>query len=241
MRRNITFMQPLPVLRPQGFLPQGVMFKDSGPVPEPDPSMPVAVDNPDRPIIKMLHRLLQAQKISYRTVQHRRYGGPSGLAKYKCLIDVPYQVGWRGQFASLHIDLLWFAPCVTCHYELFARMQVSTMALYENLAAGVPYLIPSPQLLALWVDGKADADGEKHDFPGDGSGVASLGSPNFPLDRMDFYNNFAKDVVFTFDSWDDLRHKLETIDFDAARKKAVDKMDRLREQAVLDWKDILNV
>jgi hypothetical protein len=198
--------------------------------------MPVAVENPERPLIKMLHRLLQAQKIGYKTVQHRRYGGPSGLAKYKCLIDVPYQAsGITVAIAGNSTE-----GCRCGHNSVIA-MQVSVMALYENLAAGVPYLIPSPQLLALWVDGKADAEGEKHDFPGDGSGVASLGDPDFPLDRMDFYNDFAKDVVFTFDSWDDLRHKLDTIDFAAAQQKAVDKMNRLREQTVAAWKHILQV
>lgn len=209
MRRGIKFVKPMPVLRPSGLLPSDVNFPDAGKVADPDPNLPVVVQNPDRPIVVMLHRLLKANNIQYRPAEHRHYGGPQGLAKFKCLIDVPYQV--------------------------------STMALYENLSAGVVYVIPSPQLLALWVDGKADAEGEKHDFPGDGSGVASFSSPDFPLDRMDFYNDFVKDYVFTFDSWDDLRQKLQTIDFQRASARAVAKMTELREKLLLDWKEILDV
>ena len=93
-RRNIKFDWPLPVLRPQGLLPTGASFPSAPQLAKPDSSLPAVVINGHWAIWDrfLLVRQLKAHNIQFKELKHRQHGGPAGLAGYKCLIHLPYQV-----------------------------------------------------------------------------------------------------------------------------------------------------
>ena len=140
-------------------------------------------------------------------------------------------------------------------------LQVSTMAFYENIAAGVVYLVPSPRVMASWAHGQPQEEtgGRTFAFPADsqcprrgGGGAAAYrppvcrdwphaDDPDFPWDLVDWYHSDFRDVVITWDSWADLKAKLQTTDFDAVRGRAVALMDERRERVVEQWRDVLGL
>lgn len=117
--------------------------------------------------------------------------------------------------------------------------QVSAMAFYEHVAAGVVHLVPSPELMTAWCRGEPanETGGEKMPFPTQG-GITAL-HPGFPWDRVEPYTAFFRDAVVVWDSWEDLRHKLATVDFAAMRQRAVALMDAHRQHVLADWRQVL--
>jgi hypothetical protein len=75
----------------------------------------------------------------------------------------------------------------------------SNFALFENLANGVPYFAPSKKfMLHLLENG------------------AWMPNGNFAKDYLhlsEWYNPEMQDVIVYFDSWDDLKHKIDSSDF----------------------------
>ena len=92
-RRGIQLPGPLPLLRPQGSLPSSFAFGDAGGLPDPDPALPVVV--PRKGVwwfAGVLLPGLRAAGITFALEAHSHYGGPQRIARYKCLIQLPYQV-----------------------------------------------------------------------------------------------------------------------------------------------------
>ena len=92
-RRGIQLPGPLPLLRPQGSLPSSFAFGDAGGLPDPDPALPVVV--PRKGVwwfAGVLLPGLRATGITFALEAHSHYGGPQRIARYKCLIQLPYQV-----------------------------------------------------------------------------------------------------------------------------------------------------
>ena len=99
------------------------------------------------------------------------------------------------------------------------------MAMYENIAAGVVYLVPSPRMMAHWAHGQPQEEtgGHTFAFPADSPcprrGAAAYrppvcsnwphaDDPDFPWHLVEWYHADFSDVIITWDSWDDLKAKL---------------------------------
>ena len=132
------------------------------------------------------------------------------------------------------------------------------MAMYENIAAGVVYLVPSPRMMAHWAHGQPQEEtgGHTFAFPADSPcprrGAAAYrppvcsnwphaDDPDFPWHLVEWYHADFSDVIITWDSWDDLKAKLRTTDFGAVSRRAVALMDERRERVVEQWRDVLGL
>ena len=142
--------------------------------------------------------------------------------------------------------------------SLHVLLQVSVMSMYENIAAGIVYVVPSPHLMTGWGRGvpKNDTLGHRMMYPvdtecpldpSDAHWTASCqtwphsADADFPWDKVEFYNSFFKDVIVAFDSWMDLRHKLDTVDFASMRRRGVELMDKHRGRVLKAWKEMLEI
>ncbi|KAI8620003.1 hypothetical protein BC830DRAFT_647278 [Chytriomyces sp. MP71] len=139
-------------------------------------------------------------------VLRRKYGGARTLAKYKAVVELPYQV--------------------------------STMKFYENLAAGVVMLIPSPafyQELVLknivWLipDNYFFRTGQ----PGDGPDWAAY---------MDYYHPTFTDYIYYFDSWEQLcdMASKDVIDVKNVRERAPVFYETVRHKTLNGWANLFN-
>lgn len=83
----------------------------------------------------------------------------------------------------------------------------SNFALFENLANGVPYFVPSKKfMLHLLEHG------------------AWMPNSNFAKDSLhlsEWYCSEMQDVLIYFDSWDDLKHKIDTSDFSFLKNRCL--------------------
>lgn len=107
------------------------------------------------------------------------------------------------------------------------------MKWYENLAAGVVSLVPTPRFLREIV--------EKHK---DLNFVNIL--PTFDIGEdwfkyIEFYGDDLGEYFYKFDSLDDLKRILaqDVIDVDNVRDRAPVMWEKVRMEAIETWKDIL--
>lgn len=113
--------------------------------------------------------------------------------------------------------------------------QVSTMAMYENLAAGVAYIVPTPKLLQ---EGHKTM-GQLH---------SSFDQYLFPFanweNHTEWYHADFRDLFIYFDTWEELIRiaqdpRLPDI---AAKikKQAVDRMQNMRMKDLNDWRKVFH-
>ena len=56
----------------------------------------------------------------------------------------------------------------------------------------------------------------------------------------EWYNGENSEIITYFDSWNDLKHKIESTDFDALRKKIKKYAKQHRTKNLNEWKTIFN-
>ncbi|KAJ3200391.1 hypothetical protein HK099_002702, partial [Clydaea vesicula] len=105
-------------------------------------------------------------------------------------------------------------PTALKQFKAFISLpyQVSTMKLYENLAQGVVSLVPSPRFLRILMSQP------QFDFT-PSSTTQDLGI-NFWFKFIEFYNKDLKKFYYTFDSVEELKEILESVNFDAEGRGA---------------------
>jgi hypothetical protein len=84
----------------------------------------------------------------------------------------------------------------------------SNLAFFENIALGVPYFIPSPSFLKTLLQ----QEGYWHANP-----AWLIEEERFDL--SEWYQPNRAEIITYFDSWDDLKDKIATVDYAALREK----------------------
>jgi hypothetical protein len=114
-------------------------------------------------------------------------------------------------------------PCL-----IHSPYQVSTMSLYENLAAGVVIFVPSLEILKLF-----GSFSHELFLPDD----FSLEKINWDL--VEWYSPYFDEVIIKFYSAKHLKELLETTDFEAASDRAVKFMEENEKKVMKQWKEII--
>src|SRR5579862_1294340 len=84
----------------------------------------------------------------------------------------------------------------------------SNLAFFENIRLGIPYFVPSQKFL-----GKLLSTGKY--FHAD---IHFLTKDHL-YDLSEWYSPVHRDIITYFDSWEDLKHKIESMDFNRLRRK----------------------
>ncbi|KAJ1556280.1 hypothetical protein HK405_003456 [Cladochytrium tenue] len=136
------------------------------------------------------------------------------------------------------LDILYGGPHALVKYRAFVESpyQVSTMKLYENLAAGVVVAVPSSR---LWRELNMFGVQEYTLCWPDVRHLAPAAYPRL----VDFYHPDLASAIYHFDSFDDLRRMVDPGWSDAKEKNARAEgplvMRHLRDVALRGWQDIL--
>ncbi len=104
----------------------------------------------------------------------------------------------------------------------------STIALYMNMSLGIPYFIPSPIFLKKLLSQNRYWHQDQH-FLSD-------------IERYqlsEWYSNDKKDVIVYFDSWQDLKNKLEKADYELLQKKVIAHSKIHKEKVLTLWRTVL--
>jgi hypothetical protein len=102
----------------------------------------------------------------------------------------------------------------------------SNFALFENLANGLIYFIPSATFLKIL--------SEKMDF---------FWSPPFKFENIavsEWYCNENKEIFVYFDSWTNLKHKINTLDYNNHKKIVMEFYKNHNKLNLERWKNIIN-
>ncbi len=92
--------------------------------------------------------------------------------------------------------------------------QASLLSLFENMHRGQIYFVPSAKFIENMV--RKDSEAFPH-FWKPGQPYTILGSP--VLEHCEFYRVEHKDLFVFFDSWQDLKEKIETTDYEQMRER----------------------
>lgn len=104
----------------------------------------------------------------------------------------------------------------------------STFAFFENIQQGVPYFIPSSAFMFnLFRQGKIKWWQNSNFFKN-----------NYHL--AEWYNEQHSEIITYFDSWDDLKQKIESTDFAALRIKIQQYAEKHRHKTLEQWRNIFN-
>lgn len=105
----------------------------------------------------------------------------------------------------------------------------STIALFENIGLGMPIFIPSiPFLMDMDASGRywhQNSTEFKH---------------NLNHKMSEWYSDENKECFIYFDSWDDLVHKLHTVDLEAQRKKVLTFARKHQATMIFRWTQIFD-
>jgi hypothetical protein len=103
----------------------------------------------------------------------------------------------------------------------------SNVAFFENIQNGLPYFIPS---ITFMIN---NLDTGKIWWPN-----GNYFKNNYQL--AEWYNKENSEIITYFDSWDDLKHKIESTDFDALRTKIKLYAQKHRAATIKKWKSIFS-
>lgn len=101
----------------------------------------------------------------------------------------------------------------------------SNLALFENMHLGLVYFVPSAQLIRTWWNSAFRGSYPFHSFHDVNN-----------LHLSEWYCPEHKDSIVYFDSWADLKHKVETTDYVAMRKKIKAFGKQHKEEMLRRWK-----
>ncbi|KAJ1543357.1 hypothetical protein HK405_009350, partial [Cladochytrium tenue] len=138
------------------------------------------------------------------------------------------------------LDLGYGGPHTLARYRAFVESpyQVSTMKLYENLAAGVVVVLPTPR---LWREINMF---DVQEYSLCWTDVRHLPLTDYPH-FIDYYHRDLSSAMVYFDSFDELRQMVAAgdtwVDTTARRARAEGPrvMARMREEALAGWQDVL--
>lgn len=123
--------------------------------------------------------------------------------------------------------------------------EISTMSIAEQYTAGVPVFFPTKDFLQkLWIFNEIDFQGPyAREVPIPNGLQMPLDSPDahmWWLDRADYYDSEAMKYVNYFDSWEDLKTKLDA--FSETPEQIQERLDwiQIRKEKILAaWADLL--
>ncbi len=103
----------------------------------------------------------------------------------------------------------------------------STLSLFENIRYGIPYFIPSVSFFKHLLT-------QPNYFHPNADQL--LGDQLYQL--SEWYCKKNEPIFIYFDSWEDLKHKIETCDYDAARAKIKAFAKEHQTQTLVQWKQL---
>ncbi len=133
------------------------------------------------------------------------------------------------------VDFPYGGPSALASYKclLYLPYQVSVMGFFENLRAGVVYLLPTVRFFEEIVDSDPGYDywGKDllHERYGPHGNWAEWWRPEF------------KDALLFYDSWEEVPKLLETVDFDKQREKAIAFMTQFEKTTLDQWREIFGL
>lgn len=123
------------------------------------------------------------------------------FVKSKCdELEIPY---YSGQYNGSH-DIKDFKGVIFFIYGAWLNI-----AMFENFQRGLVHFLPSIDFMEELNRSKAPVSGHPY----------VLGSRLYEL--CEWYSSEHKDLIVYYDSWEDLKHKIETTDYDAMKKKII--------------------
>lgn len=105
----------------------------------------------------------------------------------------------------------------------------SNLALFENMHLGLVHFVPCPQLLKTWFHSNM-----RSIYP-----FFSLNDVN-NLHLSEWYCPEHKDVIVYFDSWEDLKKKIDTTDYVMMRKKIKAFGKGHKQEMLSRWRNVFN-
>lgn len=105
----------------------------------------------------------------------------------------------------------------------------SNLALFENMQLGLVHFVPSEKLLKTWFN-----SGMRSTYP-----FFSLNDVS-NLHLSEWYCPEHKDVIVYFDSWQDLKHKVQTIDYESMRDKIKTFGQHHKKEMLGRWRDLFD-
>lgn len=97
----------------------------------------------------------------------------------------------------------------------------SNFALFENLANGVPYFVPSKKFMLHLLE--------------HGAWMPNSNFAKADLHLSEWYNPAMQDVMVYFDSWDDLKYKIETSDFMLLKNRCLAFANEHKKKMLKKW------
>jgi hypothetical protein len=139
---------------------------------------------------------------------------------------IKYQLLQRKQYGG---------PAGLAKFKAFVHLpyQVSVMSLYENLAAGIVYLVPSVGLLSSWCNSLGVS------YPEDTSNAPRCRDADFAWNKTEFYGSTFSRFILKFDDLADLQHQLSTVDFGRIGEEAKIFMHEQRAETLSAWRGLL--
>jgi hypothetical protein len=101
----------------------------------------------------------------------------------------------------------------------------SNLALFENIQQGIAYFVPSITFMLNNISLGKSWWMNVHDLKN-----------NYHM--AEWYNDEHREIITYFDSWEDLKNKIESTDFDALRTKIKNYAQQHREKIIQQWKKI---
>lgn|SRR5579872_304683 len=101
----------------------------------------------------------------------------------------------------------------------------SNVAFFENIQHGLPYFVPSLSFMLEHLEKGKIWWMNSHYF-----------EHNYHL--SEWYCDEHRDIITYFDSWDDLKNKIESTDFDALRTKIKTYAQQLHNKTIEQWRNI---
>jgi hypothetical protein len=105
----------------------------------------------------------------------------------------------------------------------------SNLALFENISKGIPYFIPSLSFLkSLLQDDHYWFVNHEYSFKKE------------CFNLSEWYQPGREEILTYFDSWEDLQHKINTVDFVALRSRIKKYAEAYRSSTLEKWSQLLN-
>ena len=104
---------------------------------------------------------------------------------------------------------------------IYFPYNLSTLALFNHTMQGIVRFVPTKQFLLS-------------------TGFVWDQNLRNNLNMCEFYQDEFKDILIYFDSWDDLKRKIETTDYEAVKRKNIEFGQQYRDIMLGKWNDIFN-
>lgn len=140
------------------------------------------------------------------------------FVKQKCTeFDIPH---YSGSYDGVN-DIADFKGIIFFIYGAWLNI-----AMFENFQKGLVHFLPSIEFMEELNRSGAPVSGHPY----------VLGSKLYLL--CEWYAPEHKDLIVYYDSWKDLKHKIETTDYDAMRTRIIDFAKRHEREMIARWKQV---